>query len=104
MNALQVVGDAHQIPLAFDLLQSPQQELPKFYDMLDNPKHWLNGRFPFRVKPLAVIAVQPLVQSGDGVGSGRRDGGSLKALVQGGIMRLPGAGDIGDDPLGLGTA
>src|SRR5215218_10992050 len=57
---LQVVGHGDQGPLAADLVEPPQQELPKAEGGLDDAEHRLGGVFAQGVQRSALLRPQPI--------------------------------------------
>ena len=57
MHPLQIEGTSDQGPLAFDLLQSPEQKLPDAQHFLDDAEDWLGRSLP---PPVEVFALSGL--------------------------------------------
>src|SRR3954447_10908287 len=57
---LQVVGHGDQVPLAADLVETSQQELPEAEGGLDDAEHWLGGVLAQGVQLSALLRLQPM--------------------------------------------
>ena len=62
------MSGSDQIPLAIDLLNAAQQEMPQATGLLDLSVHWVHDRFALGVVPGTILAAELAIHAGFDVG------------------------------------
>ena len=60
VHPLHVVGKAHQVPFAADVIYTPEQELPELHHRLDDPDHRLHRALAQGIQRASFASLEPV--------------------------------------------